>query len=147
MTFAHDETIWRDAYPGEPRAKKVRRIREHTGMSVQEIADRLGLNRIGPENEQHREQHTREEERRAWQERVRREAEDKLRAAAEWHAQWEARREKVNGKAGRGNPKIDRARLFALRASGLGVRAIARELGCSHVAVMKIIRATGNQCA
>lgn len=159
MTFAYDETIWRDAYADEPPAKKVKRIKAATGLSVQDIADRIGLNRLGPdtgENQnqqaQHEQQRQRQEAQRAWQDAQRRREEaeratrEKLWQAAErWHAEFEARREKVNGKAGRGNPKIDRARLFSLHDAGLGVRAIARELGCSHVAVMKIIRAAGNQ--
>ncbi|MCZ8136250.1 MAG: helix-turn-helix domain-containing protein [Porphyrobacter sp.] len=188
MTFADDETVWRDAYNGEPPAKKVKRIRAATGLSVQDIADRIGLNRLGPDTGDNQWQQVREEPQpmwedvvrraREWAESVQREAErareeaqrareeiqrarqeaqrareESLRRASEkmWqaaereHAEYEARRDKVNGKAGRGHPKIDRERLFALHGAGLGVRAIARELGCSHVAVMKIIRTAGNQ--
>lgn len=159
MTCTYDQTIWQDAYDGEPLRTKIKRIRAATGLSVQDIADRLGLNRLGPdtgENQsqqaQQEQQRKRQQAQRAWQEAQRRREEaeraarEKLWQAAEkWHAEFEARRENVNGKAGRGHPKIDRARLFSLHDAGLGVRAIARELGCSHVAVMKIIRAAGNQ--
>lgn len=150
MASGHNETIWRDNYPGEHPAKKVRRIHKATGLSVQEVADRLGLNRLGPvandQGPQAREEARRQsdEAQRAREEEFRRASEERWREAERWHAEHEARREKVNGKAGRGRPKIDRTRLFALRARGLGIRAIARELGCSHVAVMKIIRSGGN---
>lgn len=167
LAYSCDESIWRDAFPGEPPAKKVRRIRKQTDLPVQDISNRLGLNRLGPDNSRSPEpnptdnpwsaweerfrrarretERARQEAEKAREERLRKASEEMWRAAQEEHVKREARRERVNGKAGRGHPKINRERLFELRASGLGIRAIARELGCSHVAVIKIIRAAGNQ--
>lgn len=126
MAYSDEDALWRDAFAGEATAQKVRRIAKVTGLNVQDVATRLGLNRLHPT-----------------QEKVTRERPSDFWKKAQ--AEYDARRERVNGKAGKGHPKVDRAKVFQLRSEGWGVRAIARELGCSHVAVMKILKAGGNQ--